>query len=212
MVVGPTHAGGGTLDLLMTDVPDLVRVAVVSPIGNSGQSSVSAVISMAEAVPNLCVSRKVFQKNPVNCNTVCGAIRELPWRNIWLSDNSVEVLNEHLSLLVGRYVPTKVICVGNKDKPWFDDQCRHAFGLKQEAYLRWTRNRSRVNDNEFVHCQVRANETYSEAKHQFSDRNRDVLMNVKSPHKWWFTLKSAVFGLSSSLPPLVSEGGGLVCE
>ena len=58
---------------------------------------------------------------------------------------------------------------------------------------------------------MRANETYSEAKHQFSDRNRDVLMNFQSPHKWWFTLKSEVFGLSSSLPLLVSEGGGLVC-
>ena len=56
---------------------------------------------------------------------------------------------------------------------------------------------------------MRANETYSEAKHQFSDRNMVVLMNVHSPHKWWFTLKSAVFGSSSSLPPLVSEGGGL---
>ena len=37
-------------------------------------------------------------------------------------------------------------------------------------------------------------------------------MNVQSPHKWWSTLKSAVFGSSSLLPPLVSEGGGLVCE
>ena len=44
------------------------------------------------------------------------------------------------------------------------------------------------------------------------DRNRDVLMNVQSPHKWRSTLKSAVFGSSLSLPPLVSEGGGLVCE
>ena len=33
--VGPTHARSGTLDLLMTDVPDLVPVAVVAPIGNS---------------------------------------------------------------------------------------------------------------------------------------------------------------------------------
>ena len=66
------------------------------------------------------------------------------------------------------------------------------------------------NREELVRCQVRANETYSEAKRQFSDRNRDVLMNVNSPHKWWFTLKSAVFGSSSSLPPIVSEGGGLV--
>ena len=37
----------------------------------------------------------------------------LPWRNIWSSDNPVEVLKEHLSLLVGRYVPTKIIRVRN---------------------------------------------------------------------------------------------------
>ena len=70
----------------------------------------------------------------------------------------------------------------NKDKLWFDDQCRHALGLKQEAHLLWTRDRCRVNWEEFVRCQLRANETYSEAKRQFSDRNRDVLLNVLSPH------------------------------
>ena len=59
---------------------------------------------------------------------------------------------------------------------------------------------------------MRVNETYSEAKQQFSDRNRDVLMNVQSPHKWGSILKSAVFGSSSALLPRISEGGGLVCE
>ena len=37
-------------------------------------------------------------------------------------------------------------------------------------------------------------------------------MNVHSPLKWLSTLKSVVFGSSSSLPPVVSEGGGLVWE
>ena len=187
LVVGPTHERGGTLDLLMTDVPDLVQVSVVAPIGigNSDHSFLSAVISMAQAVPNLCVSRKVFLKHQVNWNTVCGAMQDLPWHNIWSSGNPVEVLNEHLMLLVGRFVPTKIIRVHNKDKTWFDDQCRHAFGLKQEAHLRWTHDGSRVNWEEFVHCQVRANKTYSEAKRQFSARNRDVLMNAQYPHKWW---------------------------
>ena len=59
---------------------------------------------------------------------------------------------------------------------------------------------------------MKASETYSEAKRLFSAKNRDVLMNAQSPHKWWSTLKSAVFGLSSSLPPLVGGGGGLVWE
>ena len=105
---------------------------------------------------------------------------DLPYRNIWSADNPVEVLNAHLLLLVGRFVPTKVIRVRSKDKPCFDDQCRQAFGFKQEAHLRWTRDRSRVNWEEFVHCQVRANEIYSEVKSLFSTRNRDVLMNAVS--------------------------------
>ena len=49
LVVGPTP------DLLMTDAPDLVRVAVVVQIGNSDHSSLSAVISMAQAVPKSLV-------------------------------------------------------------------------------------------------------------------------------------------------------------
>ena len=63
----------------------------------------------------------------------------------------------------------------NNDKPRFDDLCRHSFGLKQEAHLRWTRDRSPVNWEEFVCYQVRANETCSEAKRQLSDGNRVVL-------------------------------------
>ena len=87
LVVGPTHARGGTLDLLMTDVPDLVQVAVVAPINNSDHSSRSAVVSMAQAVPNLCVSSKIYLKHHVNWNTVCCAIQDLPWRNMWCADN-----------------------------------------------------------------------------------------------------------------------------
>ena len=66
LVVSPTHAHGGTLHLLMTDVPDLVWAAVVALIGNSDHSSLSAVISMAQAATNMCVSRKVFLKHHVN--------------------------------------------------------------------------------------------------------------------------------------------------
>ena len=100
------------------------------------------------------------------------------------ADNPVEVLNENSSLLVGRFLPTKVICVRNKDKHLFDDQCRSAFDLKLEDHLRLTRDLSRVNWEEIVRCQGRANKTYSDAKRQFSVRNRNFVMNAQSPHKW----------------------------
>ena len=91
LVVGPTHACGGTLDLLMTDVPDLVRVAVVAPIGIAPLCRES--FRWLKRFQT-CVSQKVFLKHQVNWNTVFGAIQDLTWQNIRLADNPVEVLNE----------------------------------------------------------------------------------------------------------------------
>ena len=159
-----------------------------------------------------CVSRKVFLKHRINRNTVCGAIRDLPWHKIWLADNPVEVLCKHLSLLVGHYMyqQSSPLCV-----TWISLGLMIAAGMLLDSGRRLIfsgRDHSRVSREEFVYCQVIANETYYEAKHQFSDRNRDILMNVHFPHKWWSTLKSMVFGSSSSLPLLVSEGSERVCE
>ena len=84
--------------------------------------------------------------------------------------------------MVGRYVPTKVIRVHNKNTPLFDDQCRRALGLKKEAHLRWTSDRSFVNWEKFFRCQVRAYVTYSEALQAPDYREKqDGLMHAKPP-------------------------------
>ena len=83
-----------------------------------------------------------------NWTAVSDAIGELPWRSTWGADNPVERLNVHLSLLVERFVLTQVIRVHNKDKPWFNGECRRAFNLKKHAHLPWTRYRSRVNSTQ----------------------------------------------------------------
>ena len=88
----------------MTDVSDLVRVAVVPPLGSSDNSSLSIAISMAQAIRNLGVSRRVLLKHRVNWSAVCDAIGVLPWRSICSADNPVERLNMHLSELVVRFV------------------------------------------------------------------------------------------------------------
>ena len=211
-MIGPTHAHGGTLGFLMTDVPGLVWVAVVAQLGRTDHSSLSITISMAQAIPKLCVIMRVHLKHQVNWNAVCDAIGVLPWRSIWSADNPVESSNVHLSLLVERIVPTKVIRVCNNDKPWFNDNCRLAFDIKQGAHLRCTRDHSRVNWDEFLNYQRRANAVFADAVRQFIVRSRDVLMNAQCPYKWWSTLKSAVFGSGSdsSFPPLIGAGGGLV--
>ena len=51
LVVGLAHARGGTLDLLMTDVPNLVWVSIVET--HTDHSSLSVTISIVQADPNL---------------------------------------------------------------------------------------------------------------------------------------------------------------
>ena len=64
----------------MTAVSDQVLVPVVAPIDNSDHISVSAVISIAQAVPILFDNKVILLKHQVNNNIFCAAIQDLPWR------------------------------------------------------------------------------------------------------------------------------------
>ena len=99
----------------------------------------------------------------------------------------------------------------NKDKPWFEDQYSHALGLKRMTHLRRTgialwltgKSLSIVNKELMKPTGMPSVSLVSEI---------DVLMNAQYPHKWLSTLKSAIFGSNSSLPPIVGGGCGLVFE
>ena len=140
LVACATHARGRTLDLLVTDVPYLVRVAVVASIGNSDHFRWVMRFQTRVLVGKFSLRIRSTGIQSLVEYRICPGVT-FPW----LADNPVEVLSEHLPLLVGRYVSTKVIPVRKRDKPWFDDQCRYAFCLRQEAHLRWTCAHSWVN-------------------------------------------------------------------
>ena len=94
LVVSPTHANGGALDLLMTDVPYQVRIAVVASIGNSDHSSLSVVISMAQVVPNSCVSKIFFLKHHIKSTGMQSVVQYRICPGVplgLLQDNPVEV-------------------------------------------------------------------------------------------------------------------------
>ena len=153
---------------------------------------------MAQGVPNLCVSRKVFLKYQVNWLQYVGQYRIclgvtfglltillMFWTSIcpcWLDvmyrpRSSVCVTSINLGLTTKASLTSNIF-----------DGPMTSLGLIRKNLTR---------------CQVRAYEMKSKAKCLFSVRNRDV----QFPHKRWSTLKSAVFSLSSSLPPIV--GGGV---
>ena len=112
--------------------------------------------------------------------------------------------------MISRKVPVKKISYRLNDKTWFSTKCIAARDAKQAAYHRWLRQRSRESWAEYTWARSLAEETYHDAQTEHASSTRSKLSDSSNPHKWWSTLKSALFGSSPSLPPLLSEGGELV--
>ena len=212
LVTGPTHQAGGTLSLVMTDVPDLVRVSVVAPLGRSDHSTLSLSVMTRQVVPESCIRQEVFLKTSVDWDGVRLAVHGLPWRDIRLCDDPGGQLEQLLGQLIRRFVPVRVIRKRSRDKPWFDDACRRAFDNKQAVYYHWASNRTAFNYDEFRRAQREANHVYALAEQQYNERSRETLSATGNVHKWWSTLKSAVFGSDPSTPPLIGDGGKLVAD
>ena len=212
LVTGATHQGGGVLDLVLTNVPDLCDVQVGSPIGNSDHSYLSVVLTTNVRAPSFCVSRTVYQKSRINWDNVVSDVMGLSWSDVRRSENCVEALDTALLGIINARVPKVTVRTRRGDYPWFDDECRRAFDDKQEAYHVWLRDRTPVNWQNFRHRQQEAKTVYDLAEQRYFDAAKAKLAGATSSHKWWAIMKESLFGADSSIPPLIAPGGGLVSQ
>ena len=70
LVCGPTHIAGNRLDLVMTDVPDIVDVVVGTPLGTSDQCFVSCVLC-EQSEPEYNVRSSAFLQHHTNWCPQC---------------------------------------------------------------------------------------------------------------------------------------------
>ena len=80
---------------------------------------------------------------------------------------------------------------------------------KQEAHQLWRRNYSAITWNNYANLGNAAQETYAAAEKEYNDIVRDTLIGTTNSHKWWSTLKTALFGVDVAVPPLLRPNGSL---
>ena len=80
---------------------------------------------------------------------------------------------------------------------------------KQEAYQLWRRNCSDITWNNYVNLRNAAQESYAAAEKEYNDGVRDTLIGTTNSHKWWSTLKTALFGVDVAVPPILRPDGSL---
>ena len=124
-------------------------------------------------------------------------------------EDTIEPLNAAFVELIDRHIPSRVTTFRNKDKAWFNDNCRRAFLEKQEAFNLWRRNKSDFTWNNYVRLRSDAIEVYKVAEREYNRGVKETLENAVQSHKWWGTLKSALFGIDDGMPPLLKPNGSL---
>ena len=131
------------------------------------------------------------------------------WSQIYKEEEPVIHLNECLANIISRLTPSRMLNYRIKDKAWFNDDCRRAYQEKQEAYHLWRRNRSHLTWNNYTHLRAVAQRVYASAENEFNDATKETLSGTTQEHRYWKILKSALFGMDSSIPPLLRPNGSL---
>ena len=100
MITEPTHIDGGVLDLMLTDVPDGVRVRLGSPIEPLDHSVIFIDVALEQPIPHLVCRQEVHLKNSVDWELVRGDVKSLNRNEIIRSLCPVSSLNEALLRII----------------------------------------------------------------------------------------------------------------
>ena len=82
MVAEPIHINGGVLDLVLTDVPKVVRGRVGSQVGISDHSAIFIDVVLEQPIPHLVCRQAVYLKNSVNWKLARRDAKDLTWNEI----------------------------------------------------------------------------------------------------------------------------------
>ena len=209
LIQRPTHRSGNILDLIFTDVPGVVSGNVGVPIGTSDHTFVSATVKTEQVIPEVVTSRKIYLKSQGNWRGVENDLSNLNWPHFYRLDDAIEPLSAAIEEIIDRHIPSRIVTFRNKDKAWFNSDCKRAYLEKQEAYNLWKRNRSNLTWNNYIQLRSVAQDVYEIAEREYNRGVKETLGNATQSHKWWSTLKSALFGIDDGMPPLLKPDGSL---
>ena len=204
-----THTSGNCLDLAFTDSPGVITSKVCTPVGTSDHATVCLTIKTEQAVPEMSYSQKIFIKSQADWNGITSDLRGIVWPELYNEAEPVMRLNEELVNIIERRVPSRIINYRNRDKAWFNADCRRAYLEKQEAYKLWRRNRSPLTWENYTRLRTEAQQVYASAEREYNETIKETLRESMQAHKWWSTLKSALFGNESSVPALLKPSGSV---
>ena len=200
LVREPTR-GSYTLDLILSDLGSSINnVSVLPGIADHSAVLVDANFPLPVATT---LERHVFSFNEARWGDLRRAIADTDWAAIIVADDadgSTERFEQHLMLLIMRFVPSKTVTDSKSSHAWLNDECRRLIADKRRAW----------GTDAFIAKRDECTAGLLRAYHNYIRRIRGKLSKLKPSSREWWRISKSLMSMGSStevIPPLKHPDG-----
>ena len=188
----PTHERGGSLDPVLTDLPDdRVQCRPLDRVGSSDHFAVLSTLNLAPSREE-DYQRDVWLWERAEWEAARLALTAVPWDTVLTGDPDRDAVafTQTLHSIQQQFVPRRTFTANPKDQPWFGYRCRIA---AERKYTAWTTyKRHPTHHNKALHRQACKDMTRTSkwAKKRWEDSlKRKLTSNQSDPKQWWSLVK-----------------------
>lgn len=207
-----THAGGGRLDLVMTDLAG-VKVSVLPPIGSSDHSCIDINVKFPGLVLEKPIKRLIYLYQKADWNKFRDIIDRTDWNTVIGSKTtkpelSITKFTSVLQAAIRECVPSVVLKSDKRENNWYSNELSRLASLRKAAHDQWKSSPTSVNWDAFK-C-IR-NEIVSKLRHARQKYNEHSVQKLNElsagSRKWWSVIKNTIGkGNRERIPALFHEG------
>ena len=210
-VTFPTHVRGGTLDPVMTDIPEgTVSCHQLGFVGSSDHHAVLTHVDVGVAREDAS-TRTIWLWDRADWPSLRQDLLCTDWPSLLVggAESKVRALTTRLLALQQQHVPHRQYTTRPTDQPWFGYRCRLAAERKYSAWLRCKRNPTHQNKNLHRAACKRMVATSKWAIKRWENDQRRKLTGPGVGSKTWWTLVKEKQGTShqEAIPPLTKSDG-----
>ena len=188
----PTHIRGGSLDPVLTDLPE--GTVQCRPLDNVGTSDHCAVLSQVCIAPALDESsqREIWLWDHADWTSMREKLQSTAWDS-FLTGNAnqdTENLTSYILSIQQEHVPSHVYRTRPGDQPWFGYRCRLAADSKYKAWVRLKQHLTQRNKR--LHkaaCKAMKNTVKWAISKWESDIKKKLRGNEVGSKQWWSLIK-----------------------
>ena len=215
-VTFPTHILGGSLDPVISDLPEeAVTCRPLSAVGSSDHLAILSTIHVA-ALRDASMKRTNWLWGKADWEGFQDALRQNLWSDILKGDVDAQVngFTSTIHHLQSIYVPSHTFTVKPLDQPWFGYECRVAADNKSKSWKRYKRHPSHANKQQHREAcnTMRRVQKLAQQRWQTELKNKLCGRSVGTK-SWWAALKEQQgYAPDDHIPPLIRPDGTVATQ